>query len=254
MNHPISQGVVIDLETTGLHARTDKIIEIGALKIREGRVVETYSQLLYPGFPLADNITQITGITDEMLKGQKVFADIAEELLAFLGEDILIGHSITGDYAFLKKAFVNQMPRGFSFEKKGIDTLKLARRFRPPEQKKTLSGACGYFGYSFDAHRAMGDAEATFFLLKRLYEEYGEKDPEAFAPLPLRFAVKRDSPIMEKQIRMLQRLFAERGIDDPVDLNSLTKSQASRMIDKLKCSAATPIQDQPERTDQRDPE
>ena len=116
-------------------------------------------------------------------------------------------------------------------------SLKLARRFLPQEQKKTLSGACEYFGYTFDAHRALKDAEATFFLLNRLYEEYGQKDPGAFEPIPLRFAVKRDSPIMEKQIRMLQRLFEERGIEDPVDLTSLTKSQASRMIDKLKSSA-----------------
>ena len=77
------------------------------------------------------------GITDEMLEHAPVFADIAEKLLAFLGEHVLLGHSIISDYAFLKKALVNEQPKGFTFERNGLDTLKIARRFSACRAEKS---------------------------------------------------------------------------------------------------------------------
>ena len=71
-------AVVIDLETTGLLKRTDRIIEIGALRLRCGEVTRTYSRLIDPGFFLPSEITQITGITDEMLSGKEKFSQIAD--------------------------------------------------------------------------------------------------------------------------------------------------------------------------------
>ena len=228
------RAVVIDLETTGLNKKTDRIIEIGAIRIREGKIAEEYSQLVNPRIPLSKETTDITGIDDEMLKDAPAFSLIADKAEAFLGDDILIGHSITGDFAFLKKAFVDLKPKGYSFEKKGIDTLKLARRFLPADEKKTLTGACGHFGISFNAHRALDDARATFMLLEKLYEQFGDKDPEAFEPFDLHFAVKRDTPVMKKQLQQLERLLQEKDITVNMDLSALTKSQASRMIDRIR--------------------
>lgn len=130
------KAVVLDLETTGLNPRTDKIIEIGALLVEDGEILDTFSTFVSPGRKLLPQTTEITGITDEMLEHAPVFADIAEKLLAFLGEYVLLGHSIISDYAFLKKALVNEQPKGFAFERNGLDTLKIARRFLPAEQKK----------------------------------------------------------------------------------------------------------------------
>ena len=115
--------MVLDLETTGLNPRTDKIIEIGALLVEDGEILDTFSTFVSPGRKLLPQTTEITGITDEMLEHAPVFADIAEKLLAFLGEHVLLGHSIISDYAFLKKELVNEQPRGFAFERNGLDTL-----------------------------------------------------------------------------------------------------------------------------------
>ncbi len=234
MNPEKINAVVIDLETTGLMKKTDRIIEIGALKIREGEVVDTYQTLLYPGFPLREETVQITGITDDMLRGKRSFSQAADELLAFLEEDVLLGHSIADDYAFLKKAFVDAYPKGFTFDREGIDTLKIARAFLPAEQKKTLSAACSYFGYDFHPHRALDDARATFFLYQKLCGEFAGKSPEAFLPRPLVFAVKKDSPVRARQIEILNDLLKEKNLTAPYPLEQLTRSRASRIIDKLR--------------------
>lgn len=130
--------MVLDLETTGLNPRTDKIIEIGALLVEDGEILDTFSTFVSPGRKLLPQTTEITGITDEMLEHAPVFADIAEKLLAFLGEHVLLGHSIISDYAFLKKALVNEQPKGFAFERNGLDTLKIARRVSAWQSRKKL--------------------------------------------------------------------------------------------------------------------
>lgn len=158
--------MVLDLETTGLNPRTDKIIEIGALLVEDGEILDTFSTFVSPGRKLLPQTTEITGITDEMLEHAPVFADIAEKLLAFLGEHVLLGHSIISDYAFLKKALVNEQPKGFAFERNGLDTLKIARRFLPAEQKKALSALTAYFQIPHEPHRALADAQATFYYMK----------------------------------------------------------------------------------------
>ena len=153
--------MVLDLETTGLNPRTDKIIEIGALLVEDGEILDTFSTFVSPGRKLLPQTTEITGITDEMLEHAPVFADIAEKLLAFLGEYVLLGHSIISDYAFLKKALVNEQPKGFTFERNGLDTLKIARRFLPAEQKKALSALTAYFQIPHEPHRAFADRRLT---------------------------------------------------------------------------------------------
>ena len=114
-------AVVLDLEMTGLNVRTEKIIEIGAARIRGGKVTETYSKLLNPGRKLSEKTIGITGITDEMLEGCVKFAQIKEELLEFLGNDVLLGHNIIFDYSFLKKAVINESLKGTKFKKRGIE-------------------------------------------------------------------------------------------------------------------------------------
>ncbi|MCR5283764.1 MAG: 3'-5' exonuclease [Lachnospiraceae bacterium] len=234
MQEPSIDAVVLDLETTGLLKKTDKIIEVGALKIRGGEVVDTFSRLIDPGFPLSEAVSNLTGITRDMLAGQPQFTEVADELEAFLEDDILIGHSITTDFAFLKKAFVDAKPKGYVFAKKGIDTLRLSRVFLPADEKKTLSAACAHFGYTFKPHRAVEDARANWFLFQKLSEQFGEKEPGLFEPKELVFSVKRDTPIMKKQMEQLQRLLTEKDLELPVPPESLTKSRASRIIDRIR--------------------
>lgn len=226
--------MVLDLETTGLNPRTDKIIEIGALLVEDGEILGTFSTFVSPGRKLLPQTTEITGITDEMLEHAPVFADIAEKLLAFLGEHVLLGHSIISDYAFLKKALVNEQPKGFAFERNGLDTLKIARRFLPAEQKKALSALTAYFQIPHEPHRALADAQATFLLYEKLWDLYEEGTPSAFIPFPLHYQIKREAPVMPKQIEQIRRLLEERGIPCDRDLSQLTKNEASRLADQIR--------------------
>lgn len=227
-------ATVIDLEMTGLNARTEKIIEIGAGRIRDGEVVDTYTKLLNPGRELDEKTVQITGITGEMLTGCPTFAQVKEEFLDFIGEDVLLGHNVIFDYSFLKKAVINESPKGTRFERSGIDTLKIARRFLPGDQKKQLTTLCEYYGIEYHAHRALDDALATFRLYEVLWETYYERGPDIFEAKPLVYQVKKESPVMAKQIAQITRLSEQYGISCPYELEKMTKNEASRYIDKLK--------------------
>lgn len=227
-------GIILDMEMTGLNPRTEKIIEIGAGKIRYGELVETFSCFVNPGRKLNRQTTEITGITDEMLADSREFAEIMPAFLDFIGEDVLVGHNIIFDYSFLKKAVLNHMPKGTKFERKGIDTLKIARYFLPGSQKKTLIDLCGYYGIVYKPHRALNDALATWQLYEKLWEAYYKETPEIFASRPLIYQVKKESPIMPKQIEQIQRLISLYGVKCPYELSGMTKNEASRYVDELK--------------------
>ena len=98
----------LDLETTGLNPKLDKIIEIGAVKIRGGREEGYFQRLVNPGRALEEQVCKLTGINDGMLAEALDIGQVLEPLLAFIGEDILVGHRILFDYSFVKKAAVNQ--------------------------------------------------------------------------------------------------------------------------------------------------
>lgn len=227
-------ATVIDLEMTGLNARTEKMIEIGAAKIRDGKVTDTYAQLLNPGRRLDEKTVEITGITEDMLKECPTFVQVKDEFLEFIGEDVLLGHNVIFDYSFLKKAVINESPKGTRFERMGIDTLRIARRFLPGDQKKQLTALCEYYGIAYHAHRALDDALATFCFYEILWENYYDKGPDIFEPKPLVYQVKKESPVMAKQIAQIKRLSEQYGIECPYELEKMTKNEASRFIDKIK--------------------
>ena len=118
--------ICLDLETTGLNPKRDRIIEIGAVKVRNGQIVETFQQLIDPKQQLEERVEMLTGISSKELEGQPTIQNVLPSLREFLGEDVLLGHRVLFDYSFLKRAFTNEK---ISFERKGIDTLKLARQF-----------------------------------------------------------------------------------------------------------------------------
>lgn len=227
-------GVVLDLEMTGLNPKTDKIIEIGAIKVQNGRIEDTYEQLICPGRLLSEHTKCVTNITDEMLEGQPEFADVMEDLMAFIGTDVLLGHHILMDYSFLKRSILNALPKGSQFERNGIDTLKIARALLPAEQKKTLPMLCELYEIEHHPHRAIDDAKATFRLYEKLWEQFGMQHKEKFTPQPLHYQVKRESPIMKKQIEQIERILKEKKLDCPYDISKMTKNEASRYYDQIR--------------------
>lgn len=222
--------VSIDLETTGLNPKLDKIIEIGAVKVIEGEITETFHTYINPGRILEERIVELTGIRQEQVDQAPEIGEVLPQLLAFLGDLPLLGHRILFDYSFLKKAAVNQK---LTFEKQGIDTLRIARCFLPQLEHRTLPYLCAFYQIPHDAHRAFADAEATSELYKILCREFWEKDSSVFQPQPLHYAVKKDSPATNAQKERLYRLIDQHKMEVDYDVEKLTKSEASRITDKI---------------------
>jgi DNA polymerase-3 subunit alpha (Gram-positive type) len=222
--------VSIDLETTGLNPKRDKIIEIGAIKIEEGVVTDTFSTFVNPARKLEEHITELTGIHDEELLSAPYIADILPELLKFIGENTLLGHSILFDYSFIKKAAVDNK---LTFEKNGIDTLKIARKYLTNLEHRNLDYLCRYYEIPHHAHRALEDAKATDLLYRKLTEQFFDKGDSIFAPSQLVYKVKRDTPASKQQKERLYRLLELHKIIPEADVEQLTKSEASRLTDKI---------------------
>lgn len=227
--------VCIDLETTGLDPKRDRIIEIGAVRVERGEVTGEWETFVNPERKLAERIVELTGIRDEQLAEAGKIAEILPELFAFLGEHVLLGHSILFDFSFLKKAAVNEK---LTFERMGIDTLKIARKYLADLESRSLESLCRHYQIPHNAHRALEDARATVLLYRRLSEEFYEKEEEAgekslFCPKPLLYQVKRDTPITIPQKEQLYKLLDKHKLIVDYEIESLTRSEASRKIDRI---------------------
>uniref|UniRef100_UPI004055C62E 3'-5' exonuclease n=1 Tax=Acetatifactor sp. TaxID=1872090 RepID=UPI004055C62E len=226
----INTYISIDLETTGLNPKEDRIIEIGAVKVVEGQAVDTFSTLINPGRKLEERITELTGITDDDLTDAPFIEEIFPKLELFLENLPILGHSILFDFSFLKKAAVNC---NRNFEKEAIDTLKIARKYLAQLEHRNLDYLCEYYQIPHKAHRALQDAEATSALYHKLAEIFYNEEELLFRPMPLHFAVKKDTPATKAQKERLYRLLAQHKIEWDRDVEKLTRSEASRFTDKI---------------------
>lgn len=223
--------VTLDLETTDLEPKKDRIIEIGAVKVKDGAVEAEYSTLVNPQMQIPKRIRELTGISDEMVENSPVISEALEGLMEFCRDLPLLGHNIMFDYSFVKHSAVNL---GMEFEKQGVDTLKLARSLLPDLESRSLQSLrCYYQIPQEEAHRALEDARTTFRLYERLKKEFLEGREELFAPKDLVYKVKRQGPITPAQKRYLQDLIKYHRINLDVEPDSLTKNQASRLIDSI---------------------
>ncbi|MDD6797401.1 MAG: exonuclease domain-containing protein [Clostridia bacterium] len=226
----IDTYVAIDLETTGTNPATDRIIEIGAARVQNGNITDTFSTFVNPEIPISTRITQITGISDKDVKDAPVIKDIIGEILEYTRDMPILGHNVIFDYSFIKKAAVDNR---LTFLRSGIDTLKIARRVLPDLPHKNLPVLCGYFGINpGNSHRALDDAISASNVYRALYEV--KPDDEGFErALPLNYSVKRDTPITPAQKSYLTALVTYHRVQIEQPIESMTKSQASRMIDSI---------------------
>jgi DNA polymerase-3 subunit alpha (Gram-positive type) len=225
--------LAVDVETTGLSAGVDEMIEIGAVRVIKGRLGERFQRLICPKRGLPARITEITGITEDMLRDEEPVEKVLPEFLEFAGELPLLGHNLPFDYSFLKAACREQK---ISFERKGSDTLRLARILHPSLEKKTLTAMAEF--YSIDpgqAHRACDDAVSCARLYLKMAEEFGA-DPvkrELFLPQTVQVKMKKTEPATGKQKKYLIDLLKYHRIEG-VSVERLTKSEASAVIDHLR--------------------
>ena len=227
----VKDYVCVDIETTGVNTKWSKIIEIGAVKVRNGEVVETFSELINPGEKLTPFITNLTGITDEMVIDKPGIEEVLPGFIAFAGEDVLLGHNLMFDFGFLKQNAVNLK---LTFDKKGIDTLKIARKALPNLHSRGLEYLCNHYGIlDENHHRAFNDAKVTSELYLILMKEFGETFPLSFEPKELVYKVKKLQPITERQKSYLRDLIGYHNLEVDYNIDQLSKNEASRKIDKI---------------------
>lgn len=227
----IEDYAAIDLEMTGLCAKTDRILEVGAVRVRKGKVEDTFSALIRQQGKIPEEVTNLTGITEEMASSGAELDEALEAFFLFVGEEVLVGQNIIFDYSFLKQWAVNH---NYPFERKAVDTLKLARKFLPEGEKKNLENLCRYFQIERqNAHRALDDALETAEVFEKLKEVYGKGNEAAFEPTPLQYRAKKQSPATPLQISRLKKYAAHYPTELPENFEGMTKSQASRLTDRL---------------------
>lgn len=151
--------VVFDIETTGLSSKLDKITEIGAVKISDGKIIDQFSSLINPHIPIPEKITELTGITDEMVKDAPSINEVLPKFLSFIENKPIVAHNASFDVGFIRE---NANKLGLALSNPAIDTLKLARVLLKNLKKHKLDIIAKELDIKLDNHhRAVDDAKAT---------------------------------------------------------------------------------------------
>ena len=169
-----SEYVVFDIETTGLSPTYNRIIEIGAVRIKDGKIQDTFSEFVNPEVPIPYTITKLTSITDAMVQSAPTIEEILPRFLEFVGDASVVAHNAAFDTGFIHE---NAKRLGLVFDSTIVDTMTLAHILLPELGKYTLDRLCKQFGVVNEHHhRACDDAAATaeiFVKMIRMFKEKG---------------------------------------------------------------------------------
>ena len=165
--------VVFDIETTGFSSKNDKIIEIGAVKLKDGEIVDSFSTFVDPKVNIPYKITELTSITQNMVNGQPTIDEVLPKFMEFVGDSVLVAHNAAFDVGFIKK---NLMDMGKTLKNPVMDTVPLARYLYPDLKKVKLNLVAKHLGISLENHhRAVDDAKATAEILKFSFKKMKEE-------------------------------------------------------------------------------
>ena len=168
-----TEYIVFDIETTGLSQKKNKIIEIGAVKVKDGEEIDRFSEFINPEEPIPYSIEQLTSITDEMVMHAATVDVILPKFLEFCGDDIVVAHNAAFDTGFIKK---NARDLGMKFDNTIMDTMTLSHVLLPELGKFTLDRVCKALNVKNEHHhRAVDDANATAKIFVKLYEMLVER-------------------------------------------------------------------------------
>ncbi|MBQ8906993.1 MAG: PolC-type DNA polymerase III [Clostridia bacterium] len=174
--------VIFDLETTGLSPTSCEIIEFGAVKMENGEIVERFSSFSNPGIPIPAKITELTSITDDMVKDAPPVKEVLARFLDFCGDALLVAHNAKFDTGFIRAA---SEKHGFEFHNPSLDTIAVSQYVNAGLKKHTLDSIANHYNLGdFHHHRAVDDAEVLSLIFKemlaRLSKE-GVRDYDALA-------------------------------------------------------------------------
>ena len=164
---------VLDLETTGFSFRTEKITEVGIMKVKNGEVIDEFSCFVNPEKPIPQRVVEVTNITDDMVKDAETIDKVMPKILDFVGDSVLVAHNADFDIGFLK---YNAKILGLSLENTYIDTLRLAKALFPDFKKYKLGLIAEKLGIEvLVAHRALDDVDTTVKVFKVMLDMLKEK-------------------------------------------------------------------------------
>lgn len=176
-----SSFTVIDLETTGLSPEYDAIIEVAALKVNSGKIVDTFSSVTgVIGYVYIDDfITELTGITQDMVDQAPKINDVLPEFFNFIGNDIVLGHNVNFDINFLYDNSLKILK--IPFTNNFIDTMRISRRLHPEKSHHRLVDLCNQYSIDYsNAHRALDDCKITLSCFNALHSDvlsvYGNEE------------------------------------------------------------------------------
>lgn len=174
MTYEDREFVIFDVETTGLSSVYDTIIEIGAVKMKNGEVIERFDKFINPHHPLSEQTINLTSITDEMVSAADDEAIVIKQFQDFYGDRPLCGHNVQFDVGFVNAALRRN---GFSeITQPVVDTLEVSRLLHPEQNRHTLDSLAKKYNVSLEHHhRANQDAEATGYLMYKLLDAFNEK-------------------------------------------------------------------------------
>ena len=180
--------VVLDFESTGLNTGKAKIIEIGAVKLVNGTVTDTFEQMVDPLEPIPPKVVELTGISDSQVQGQMTAAEALPKLLEFIGDAPLAAHNANFDVS-LMQAELRRL--GMEWNGPVLDTLSYARKLYPELKSFRLAALCRHLGVSLkNAHRAVHDATATALCLAWMFADTRERYPDMVTDLELNKALR----------------------------------------------------------------
>ena len=170
---------VLDLETTGFSAVTEKITEVGIMKVKNGEVIDEFSCFVNPEKPIPQRVVEVTNITDEMVKDAETIDKVFPKVLEFIKGSVLVAHNADFDVGFLKQ---NAKNLGYDFDFTYVDTLGLAKKLFPDYKKYKLGKIAENLGIKvLVAHRALDDVDTTvkvFNVMMNMLKERGAKKVE----------------------------------------------------------------------------
>ncbi len=227
----IDNYVCVDIETTGLSKDKDSIVEIGAIKVVDGKKKEVFEQLINPERKMPSGAMMVTGITDDMLEDKPTIEQVMPKFVTFCQGYPLLGHNVSFDYGFLK---TNAARLKLNWSASCMDTLKIAKKYLPQLPSRKLEYLCDYFDIIDEHHhRAMNDAQITIALYQILAERFYQEGSSVFVPEILEVKVKKQESITWKQKKFLNDLLERQGLHPNFLLDEMTKSEASYAIDMI---------------------
>lgn len=165
--------VVFDIETTGLDKSSDEITEIGAVKIKDGKIFEQWTTLVKPKKSVPEENTKITGITDEMLKDAPPIADVLPDFMKFTDGCVLVAHNADFDLSFVRR---DAGAEDYELRNNYLDTMVMSRSYLRGLPNHKLNTLADHFGVVFHHHRALSDAYATAEIFIELMKIKAEKE------------------------------------------------------------------------------